>query len=85
MIAQQRVKIFRKLPNGSVEDSGWEEVQYDNVGAGYEPADLVLNRGFNGPTKQITSIRIENDNYLRGGSSLVGGCVGNLRTGTAAV
>ena len=40
-------------------------------------------RGLNGPSKKITGIQVVDEPFLAGGASLIGGNVGNLRTGTA--
>lgn len=82
MIPQSRVRYFRKSPNGALVDTGWEEVQYNGTSTMWEPVDTVFARGLNGPTKKITDIRIVDEPFLTGGASLVGGNVGNLRTGT---
>lgn len=51
-----RVRIFRRKPDKSIEDTGWERVQYDQSPEMYEPADTVFARGANGPTKKWTGV-----------------------------
>jgi hypothetical protein len=82
MIAQSRVRYFTQRPNGNVDDTGWELVQYPGHGEMWEPADTVLARGANGPTKSLTGVRTvtESGNGLAPFNSNVF----YPRTGTAA-
>lgn len=78
-----RVRHYLKQYNGAVRDTGWELVQYDGHGEMWEPADTVLARGANGPTKKTTDIRVVGENET--GLMPLHANVFYPRTGTAAV
>jgi hypothetical protein len=82
MIATSRVRYFTQRPNGSIDDTGFELVQYPGHGEMWEPADTTFARGANGPTKVLTGVRVvqESGNGLAPFNSNVF----YPRTGTAA-
>ena len=82
MLATSRVRYFRKI-NGGIADTGWELVQYPGAPEMWEPADTIFARGFNGPEKKLTGIKIAEDNECVAPTPLAGSSL-IPRTGTAA-
>jgi hypothetical protein len=76
-----RVRYFVRDANGSVRDSGWDLIQQEQHGEMWEPADTILARGSNGPTKRITDTRVINHGEIAG--TPLNSNVFYPRTGTA--
>ena len=77
-----RIRHFIRRFNGSIEDSGWDLVQTAEHGEMWEPADTIVARGANGPTKVITKSRTIGEGDI--GGTPLNSNVFYPRTGTAA-